>query len=199
MSEQKLKRVAIYARVSTNEQNCENQLRELRKFVSAHDDWRIHEVFVDTGVSGAKDAHERAALSRLMDQAAKRQFEIVLVFALDRFARNTLMLLQSMTAFKDAGIRFVSYHENLDSSTAIGTAMYTILGVLAELERRLIVERVRCGIQRAKAEGKVMGRPRVEVNDKQVRSMRSQGLSLREIGRRLGVSRMTIRDRLNSL
>lgn len=149
-------RVAIYARVSTTDQSTETQLLDLRRYV-ADRAWDIFEEYCDNGISGTKDS--RPALNQLMDDARKRRFDVVLVWRFDRFARSTKHLILAMEEFKNLGIDFVSYQENIDTSSPLGGAIFTIISAVAQLERDIIAERVRAGLRRARERGKRLGRP----------------------------------------
>ena len=180
-------RLAIYARVSTSNhgQDVNLQLRELRQFAEARG-WEVAGEYVDAGVSGTKDS--RPELNRLMADAHKRRFEVVCVWRFDRFARSVSHLLRALETFKSLGIDFVSFSEQMDTSTPAGKMVFTVLGAVAELERSLIVERVRAGLRNARAKGKRLGRPRVAVDSARIAGLRAQGLSWPRIARELGVS-----------
>ena len=188
-------RVAIYARVSTinHGQDVGLQTRELRQFAEARG-WQVAGEYVDQGVSGAKDS--RPELNRLMDDAHKRRFDVVCVWRFDRFARSVSHLLRALETFKALGIDFVSYSEQMDTSTPAGKMVFTVLGAVAELERSLIVERVRAGLRNAKAKGKKLGRPRVVVDSARIIRLRAQGRSIREIANELGYSRSLVHKTL---
>jgi DNA invertase Pin-like site-specific DNA recombinase len=180
-------RVAIYARVSTigNGQSPEMQLRELREYVTRRG-WELAGEYTDEGISGAKDS--RPELNRLMEDAHKRRFDCVLVWKFDRFARSVSHLLRALEMFKAQGIEFISFSEQMDTSTPTGKMIFTVLGAVAELERSLIGERVRAGVRNARAKGKKLGRPRVAVNAARVRELRQAGKSFVEVGAELGIS-----------
>jgi DNA invertase Pin-like site-specific DNA recombinase len=146
---------------------------------------------VDIGISGTKE--KRPELDRLMADAHRRQFDVVIVWKFDRFARSVSHLLRALETFQALGIRFVSFSESLDTSTPAGKMVFTILGAVTELERSLIVERVKAGLRNAKAKGKRLGRPRAFVDASQIADLRAQGRSWRKIARRLGVSARTAR------
>src|ERR1039458_6897132 len=179
-------RVALYARVSTHngQQDPEMQLRELREYC-ARRGWEVSGEYVDH-ISGAKD--KRAALDRLMADAHRRRFDAVVVWKFDRFARSVSHLLRALETFRALGIEFVSLSEQVDTSTPMGKMVFTVLGAVAELERSLIVERVRAGIRNAKAKGKRLGRPRKALDIDKVDRLRAQGASWRAVGAALGVS-----------
>jgi DNA invertase Pin-like site-specific DNA recombinase len=180
-------RVAIYARVSTinHGQDVGLQTRELRQFAEARG-WTASGEYIDAGVSGAKDS--RPELNRLMADAHKRRFDIVCVWRFDRFARSVSHLLRALETFKALGIDFVSYSEQMDTSTPAGKMVFTVLGAVAELERSLIVERVRAGLRNARAKGKRLGRPRVAVDVVKIASLRASGASWQNITHQLGIS-----------
>ncbi len=127
-----------------------------------------------------------------MDAARKRQIDIVLVYRFDRWARSLRHLVRSLDEFDALGVDFVSYSESLDTSTPMGRAMFSIIGALAELERRIVVERSVEGQRRARARGKHVGRPRRHVNEQHILQLRNEGVSLRAIARETGVSRTVV-------
>ncbi len=188
-------RVAIYARVSTTNhgQDVGLQTRELRQFAEARG-WQVAGEYIDAGVSGAKDS--RPELNRLMADAHKRRFDVVCVWRFDRFARSVSHLLRALETFKALGIDFVSFSEQMDTSTPAGKMVFTVLGAVAELERSLIVERVRAGLRNARAKGKMLGRPRVAVDASRICRLRAQGRSIREIADELGYSRSLVHKTL---
>jgi DNA invertase Pin-like site-specific DNA recombinase len=186
-------RIGIYARVSTKDQSCEMQLRDLRAYCHARRFSTVTE-YVDVGHSGAKDS--RPELNRLMDDARKRKLDAVLVWRFDRFARSTKHLLTALEEFRSASIGFVSYQENIDTSSPLGQAIFTIVAAVAQLERDLIKERVCAGLRNAKATGKQLGRPIRIVDREQILRLRAEGASVREIAARVGVGYGTVRKRL---
>jgi len=187
-------RVALYARVSTTEQSTDSQLLDLRRYVRERG-WDTFREYVDEGISGTKDS--RPALNELMNDAKKRRFDVVLVWRFDRFARSTKHLILALEEFKNLGIDFVSFQENIDTSSPLGSAIFTIISAVAQLERDIIAERVKAGLRRARENGKKLGRPKVQVDREHVLRLKSQGLSLRKIATRLGVSRTTVSDILS--
>jgi DNA invertase Pin-like site-specific DNA recombinase len=185
-------RVAIYARVSTanNGQSPEMQTRELREYCDRRG-WTVAGEYVDVGVSGTKE--KRPELDRLMTDAHRRRFDAVVVWKFDRFARSVSHLLRALETFKAQDIEFVSFSEQLDTSTPAGKLVFTVLGAVAELERSLIVERVKAGLRNARSKGKTLGRPRRILDAAKVAFLRAQGASWRKIARQLGVSSRTAR------
>jgi DNA invertase Pin-like site-specific DNA recombinase len=185
--------IAIYARVSTKDQSCEMQLRDLRAYCKARN-FAVTREYVDIGESGAKDS--RPELNCLMGDARKRQIDAILVWRFDRFARSTKHLLLSLEEFRSLGIQFVSYQENIDTSSPLGQALFTIISVVAQLERDLIRERVSAGIRNARAHGKQLGRPQRVLDSELILRMKAEGVSVRQIAERLGVGYGTVRMRL---
>ena len=183
------KRVAIYARVSTTDQSTDSQLLDLRRYVSERG-WHLHREYTDNGVSGTKD--NRPALNELMAEAKKRRFGVVLVWRFDRFARSTKHLSLALEEFRNLGVDFVSYQENIDTSSPLGSAIFTIISAVAQLERDIIAERVKAGLRRAKENGKKLGRPRAEVPKGEIYRLHSHGLSLRQIATQLDISKSTV-------
>ncbi len=183
-------RAAIYARVSTLDQEPENQLAELRRYVEARG-WTGTE-YVDRGVSGAKD--KRPALDRLVRDAKRRGFDVVVCWRLDRLGRNLKHLITLLDDLQALGVAFVSLAEGIDATTPAGKLQMHILGAISEFERARIAERVRAGLARVKRQGQRLGRPRVEVSTDALASV--QGLSTRQAALRLGISASTVRRRL---
>jgi len=184
-------RVAIYGRVSTNGhgQDVGMQTRDLEQFTAARG-WTLVDSYLDVGISGAKD--KRPQLDRLMADAHRRKFDVVIVWKFDRFARSVSHLLRALETFNSLGIGFVSLSESLDTSTPAGKMVFTVLGAVAELERSLIAERVRAGLRNAKAKGKRLGRPRVFPDARRIATLREEGLSWAKIADRLGVGEGTV-------
>ncbi len=179
-------RAVLYSRVSTsNGQDPEVQSREIREYCKRRG-WDLAGEYVDVGISGAKE--RRPQLDRLIADAHRRRFDVVVVWRFDRFARSVSHLLRALETFRALGIEFVSLSEQVDTSTPTGKMIFTVLGAVAELERSLIAERVRAGLRNARAKGKRLGRPRKHVDPAQVALLRSQGVPWRRIGARLGVS-----------
>jgi len=186
-------RIGIYARVSTKDQSCEMQLRDLRSYCAARGFDLVRE-YVDVGQSGAKDS--RPELNILMDDARKRQFDAIVVWRFDRFARSTRHLLAALEEFRSLGLQFISCSENIDTSSALGQALFTIMCEIAQFERDLIRERVSAGIRNARANGKKLGRPKSAVDQERILELKEQGQSLRQIAAQLGAGYGTVRARL---
>src|ERR1039457_5993041 len=188
-------RIGIYARVSTKDQSCELQVRDLRAYCAARGFDLVRE-YVDVGQSGAKDS--RPELNILMDDARKRQFDAIVVWRFDRFARSTKHLLSALEEFRSLGSPFISSPENIDTTTPLGAALFTIISAVAQLERDLIRERVSAGIRNARANGKKLGRPMRTVDSDRILQMRAEGQTLEQIAANLGVGYGTVRARLQN-
>jgi DNA invertase Pin-like site-specific DNA recombinase len=186
-------KIALYARVSTEGQDPEVQLAALRAHATQRA-WEIVEEFVDHGFSGAKE--RRPALDRLMKAMWTGQFQAVLVWRFDRFARSVKHLIAALEQFRALNINFISLQEQFDTSTPIGHAMFTIIGAMAQLERDIIRERVKAGVAQARAKGVRLGRPTVRIDRAELALLQGQGLSFPEIARRLRCSRSTVKRRL---
>ena len=131
-----------------------------------------------------------------MDDARKRQFDAIVVWRFDRFARSTKHLLSALEEFRSLGIQFISYQENIDTSSALGQALFTIVSAVAQLERDLIRERVSAGIRNARTNGKRLGRPKGTVARERILELKALGQSLRQIATNLGIGYGTVRARL---
>ncbi len=191
-SRHSLVRAAIYARVSTanNGQDPVMQTRELREYCERRG-WQLVGEYVDVGISGAKE--KRPELDQMMADAHRRRFDAVVVWRFDRFARSVSHLLRALETFKALGIEFVSLSEQVDTSTPTGKMVFTVLGAVAELERSLIAERVRAGLRNAKAKGKRLGRPRVNVDLARIGNLRSEGRSWAAVATEMGIGEGTAR------
>ncbi len=187
------KRVAIYVRVSTKEQSVDMQLNDLERY-SKERRFNVFTVYKDNGVSGTKET--RLALSELMNDAKKRKFDVVLVWRFDRFARSTKHLITALHEFRNLGIDFISYQENIDTSSPLGEAIFTIISAMATLERDIIAERVKGGLRKAKANGKRLGRPKSEVDTDKIVEYRRQNKSIRQIANELNLSKGVVQRAL---
>ena len=197
-------KVAIYARVSTadREQNPETQLMPLRDFCHAQG-WEVYQEYVDT--ASALDVAHRTAWQRLLDDATKRKFKIVLVFKLDRAFRSVKHMHDTLHTWEALGIAFKSTREQFDTSTALGRLLLNLLAALAEFELELIRERVKAGMDRAARQGKKIGRPRVtdrrgfQSRYKTILERLSAGdISRRRAAKELGIGYATLKRLLDS-
>ncbi|MBI3661698.1 MAG: recombinase family protein [Acidobacteria bacterium] len=190
-------RIAIYARVSTDKQDTENQLLQLREF-AAKQGWTIHREYVDYE-SGSKS--ERLQFKQMFADASKRRFDLVLFWALDRLSREgVLKTLQHLNQLESDGVGFRSFTEPyFDSCGVFKDAVIAIMATLAKQERVKRSERTKAGLARVRASGKRLGRPRLAVKPSDVASLRSQGLSMRAISRRLGISAGSVHSLASSV
>ena len=188
-------KVALYGRVSTESQDPEVQLTALRALVTNRG-WEIAEEFIDHGYSGNHE--RRPALDRLLKAAWAGEFQAVLVWRFDRFARSVKHLVTALDTFRAMRVEFISLQEQFDTSTPIGQAMFTIVGAMAQLERDITRERVVAGLDRARLRGARLGRPPVLVEVDVIHQLHPAGLSLGAIARRLRCSRATLRRRLRA-
>ncbi len=154
---------------------------DLRRYTQERG-WQLYREYTDNGISGTKDS--RPALNELMNDAKKRRF--------DRFARSTKHLILALEEFRNLGIDFVSFQENIDTSSPLGSAIFTIISAVAQLERDIIAERVKAGLRRAQEKGKKLGRPRAKVPKGEIYRLRGHGLSLRQIATQLNISKSTV-------
>jgi DNA invertase Pin-like site-specific DNA recombinase len=183
-----MKRAALYMRVSTLDQHPETQLYDLRG-LAAQRGFEIVEEYTDR-ISGAKA--RRPGLDQMMHDARQRQFDVVLVWAGDRIARSVRHFLEVLDELNHLGIEFVSFRENIDTGGPLGRAIIVIIGAIAELERNLIIERVRAGMRRAKLEGRHIGRTPLDFDRAAVLRDRGRGMSLTEIAKAHRISRATV-------
>jgi DNA invertase Pin-like site-specific DNA recombinase len=183
-----MKRVVLYTRVSSSDQHTETQLCDLRPLAKARG-YEIVGEYTDT-ISGAKA--KRPGLDKLMSDARRGGFDIVMVWAFDRMARSVKHFLEVLEEFNRLNIGFISFRENVDTDSALGRAMIIIIAAISELERSLIVERVRAGMRRAKLEGRQIGRARLDINRAQVITDRRSGMSLTVVAKRHAISRASV-------
>jgi DNA invertase Pin-like site-specific DNA recombinase len=184
-----MKRAALYCRVSTVDQHPETQLGELRQF-AANKGFQVVGEYTDHGYSGVRA--RRPELDRMMDDARRHRFDVLLVWSCDRLARSTKHLLQTIDELNGMGIQFLSQREAIDTEGPLGRAILVIVSAMAELERCIIIERVRAGMRRARLEGRQIGRSRLDVNRQQVIDDRRSGMSLTQVAKKHGISRASV-------
>lgn len=191
----KPKRVAIYIRVSTAEQTTRNQRRELKAVADRHG-WDVFTVFEDAGISGAKGRDHRPGLAAMMKAVARREFDMVAAWSVDRLGRSLIDLLDVLRDLHAKGVDLYLHQQGLDTSTPSGRAMFQMMGVFAEFERAMIRERVIAGLARAKEDGRRLGRRKLEDSDPKkiaaIHRKRADGLGVRRIARELGVGVGTV-------
>jgi len=184
-----MKRAALYVRVSTLDQHPETQLHDLRQF-AAQRGLQIVQEYVDHGFCGARA--RRPELDRMMEDARRHKFDILMVWACDRLARSTKHLLQTLDELNGFGIQFLSQREAIDTEGPLGRAIIVIVSAMAELERCIIIERVRAGMRRAKLEGRRIGREPLQVNLAALLRDRERGLSLNQLAKAHGISKASV-------
>jgi DNA invertase Pin-like site-specific DNA recombinase len=182
-------KAAIYSRVSTADQSVEMQMDELRAYCQRRG-FDIVDEYIDRGMSGTRES--RPSLNRLLADARRRQFDAVLVYRYDRFARSLPHLVNALGEFDALGIHFISLHEGVDTSTPSGRLVFGIFASIAEFERSLIKERVKSGQAAARRRGAKFGRPRVKVDSQRIVELRRQGLSYANIAKATGLSVGTV-------
>lgn len=184
-----MKRCLIYARVSTKQQTTENQLPPLRKFARDRG-WKVVKELIDHGYSGTND--QRPNLAEVMNLAQRREYDVLLVYALDRFGRSVKHLVTALDQFHSLGIDFCAYNQHIDTTTPAGKLFFTMISGFAEFEAAIIKERVHAGLVRARAEGKQLGRPRtVRLDPDKVRALRKDH-SIRQIADQLNTSKSAV-------
>ena len=192
-----MRRVAIYARVSTlTGQSVEMQIRDLRE-LAKHRDFEVVKEYCDEGVSGSRES--RPALDALLLDARRGKFDAVLVWKLDRLGRSLVHLVRLLTDLRALGVELISFSEGLDFTTTTGKLLYQVISAFAEFERDCIRERVRAGLRNARAKGKRLGRPKILVDVSRIAVLRGQGRSWREITAETGTSKGTAQRALCSL
>jgi len=190
-----LVKVALYARVSTLKgQDTGLQLEELRRVAEARG-WVVVAEYVDEGVSGAKA--RRPALDALMASARAGEIDVVAVWRFDRFARSVRHLLTALDEFRTLGVDFLSVRENIETSTPMGRAMFTLCAVVSELEREILRERVQAGVDRARRQGRRLGRPQRKLDLRAAKLLLEEGHSVRQVADVLGLPRTTLRRHLS--
>jgi DNA invertase Pin-like site-specific DNA recombinase len=186
------KRAAIYLRVSTREQSTAPQRAKLEG-VAARARWDVVEVYEDAGISGAKGRDQRPAFDRLLKDATLRRFDVVMVWSIDRLGRSLQHLVITLADLQSAGIDLYLREQALDTTTPSGRALFQMLGVFAEFERGIIRERVQAGVDRARAAGKRLGRPKIDARlAAKVRASLGAGLSIRKTAERHNVGISTV-------
>jgi DNA invertase Pin-like site-specific DNA recombinase len=186
------KRVALYVRVSTDGQTVVNQRRELEAVAERHG-WDVVKVYSDQGVSGSKGRDQRPAFDALCKGIARRDFDLVAAWSVDRLGRSLQHLIEFLGEMKAKGVDLYLHQQGLDTSTPAGRAMYQMLGVFAEFERAMIVGRVNAGLARARAQGKTLGRPKVDASvEKAVKALRAKGNGIRKVAAELGIGVSTV-------
>ena len=187
-----MKKVAIYSRVSTNNQSVDNQNRELHA-IAGRLGWQIVAVLSDEGVSGSKGRNERPAYNQLMTMVSRREIDLVASWSVDRLGRSLQHLVSFLQEINDRNINLYLHQQNLDTSTPSGRAMFQMMSVFAEFERSMIQDRVKAGLARAKASGKRLGRPKLDIRTRdRIEKLISDGNSMSKIAKLTGVGNGTV-------
>jgi DNA invertase Pin-like site-specific DNA recombinase len=182
----KPRRVAFYVRVSTKDQTTENQRRELQE-VAERAGWNVVEVYCDEGISGAKGRDKRPGFDALMKAVTRREVDLVAAWSVDRLGRSLQNLVETLQSLRAAGADLYLHKQALDTTTPSGRAMFGMLGVFAEFEREIIVERVKAGMETARAKGKQLGRARAPAATvERIKALRAEGMGIRKVAATLG-------------
>ena len=190
-----MKKVAIYARTSTIEkQDLDTQLIPLREYAKAR--WfLIYKEYVDK-ISWWKE--RRPELDQLMEDAHKRKIDWVLVFRFDRFSRSTKHLINTLELFNNLWVDFISYNENIDTSSSIWKVLFTIISAFSEFEKSIIQERVKAGISKARSKWKVLWRPKVDTDIQKIIQLKSRGMTFRDIAIKMKLKKSNVYNKYNS-
>jgi DNA invertase Pin-like site-specific DNA recombinase len=195
MKDGKTTRAAIYGRVSTDGQTVDNQLRELR-MVAERNGWQIVQEFADKGISGAKGREQRPAFDALWKGAIRREFDVVMVWAVDRLGRSLAHVVTFLSEIHAKKVDLFIHQQGIDTTTPAGKALFGVMGVFAEFERSMIQERVKAGIKRVRATGQRWGWRTIEETSPavctRILELRQQGLGMAAIVKRVGVSSRTV-------
>ena len=182
-----MKKVCIYARVSTDKQTVSNQLQELHKVAERHS-WEVVAEYKDRSISGAKGRDKRPQFDAMLKAANRREFDVIMSWSVDRLGRSLQHLVEFLGDIQQKGVDLYLHQQNIDTSTPSGKAMFQMVGVFAEFERAMIQERVKAGLARARKQGKVLGRPKVsESTEADIRKLRATGMGMLAIAKELGI------------
>jgi DNA invertase Pin-like site-specific DNA recombinase len=187
-----MKRVALYVRVSTDGQTTDNQQRDLETVAARHG-WAIAAILIDQGISGAKGREKRPGLDQLLRGVARREFDLVAAWSVDRLGRSLQDLVGLLAELHSKGVDLYLHQQGLDTTTPAGRAMFGMLGVFAEFERAMIVDRVNAGLRRARAQGKRLGRPPIAAQTEEaIRALLATGEGVRATARAVKVGIGTV-------
>jgi DNA invertase Pin-like site-specific DNA recombinase len=184
-----MKKCALYVRVSSPDQHVENQLLDLRKLAAQRDIEVVRE-YCDKGISGSKA--RRPGLDSMLADARRGEFSVLMVSAFDRIARSTKNFLEIVDELHELGIEFISAREAIDTSSAMGKMFLTLISSIAELEKSILVERIKSGMRRARMEGRQLGRAPLDINHDALVRDRLAGMSLTNVAKKYGVSRASV-------
>lgn len=188
----KARRAAVYLRVSTDGQTVENQRLALEA-VCEQRGWQVVQVYSDNGVSGAKGRNQRPGLDALLKDAARGRFDVVMAWALDRLGRSLLDLLDTLGELEAAGVALILHQQAIDTTTPAGRMFFQVTGAFAEFERAMIRSRVRAGLERAKARGIRLGRPKTGAKkEAEIRARLATGDGIKKVAKAVGVGNGTV-------
>jgi DNA invertase Pin-like site-specific DNA recombinase len=188
----KARRVALYLRVSTDGQTVENQRLALEA-VCEQRGWQVVQVYSDNGVSGAKGRNQRPGLDALLKDASRGRFDVVMAWALDRLGRSLLDLLDTLGELETAGVALILHQQAIDTTTPAGRMFFQVTGAFAEFERAMIRSRVRAGLERAKARGVRLGRPKTDAKKEEaIRARLATGDGIKKVAKAVGVGNGTV-------
>jgi DNA invertase Pin-like site-specific DNA recombinase len=186
------KRVAIYVRVSTDKQTVENQVRELRQ-IAERRGWEVVELYQDAGISGAKGRDLRPGLDKMLNDAQRRRFDVVMAWAIDRLGRSLIDLLGTIQTLEACGVDLYLDQQSIDTTTPAGRLMYQVTGAFAEFERSIIRQRVRAGLKRAVEQGKQLGRPKINpAIERRIQAQLQGGAGILATAKKCGVGTGTV-------
>ena len=186
------KKVALYSRVSTDRQTTENQLIELRT-VAERQGWVIVDEYIDEGISGAKGRDQRPEFDRLLKDATRKRFDLIASWSVDRLGRSLQNLISFLSEIHAKKVDLYLHQQGMDTTTPAGKALFQMMGVFAEFERAMIQERVKAGLERARAQGKKLGRPPVSADiETRITELRAEGAGKLKIAKTLGIGVSTV-------
>jgi DNA invertase Pin-like site-specific DNA recombinase len=186
------KRAAIYVHVSTDKQTIENQVAALRQ-IAERRGWEVVEQYHDAGISGAKGRNGRPGLDQMLKDASKRKFDVIMAWAIDRLGRSLIDLLGTIQTLEACGIDLYLDQQAIDTTTPAGKLMFQVCGAFAEFERSMIRQRVHAGLKRAVAQGKQLGRPRIDAAlEKRIQTQLRAGKGILKVARECGVGSGTV-------
>jgi DNA invertase Pin-like site-specific DNA recombinase len=188
----KVKRAALYVRVSTDNQTLENQTRELSQ-VAERRGWQVVETYKDAGISGSKGRDKRPGLDKMLKAACRREFDVVMAWSIDRLGRSLIDLLHTVQNLEAYGVDLYLDQQAIDTTTPAGKLMFQVTGAFGEFEKSMIQQRVKLGLKRAKAQGKQLGRPPVaaELERKAQRALR-KGNGILKVAKLVGLGTGTV-------
>jgi DNA invertase Pin-like site-specific DNA recombinase len=186
------KRAALYVRVSTDKQTVENQIRELRQ-VAERRGWEVVQVYSDAGISGAKGRDSRPGLDQMLKDASRRKFDVAMAWAIDRLGRSLIGLLDTIQALEACGVDLYLDQQAIDTTTPTGKLIFQVTGAFAEFERSMIKQRVHAGLKRAVAQGKRLGRPKIDrATERKAEKLLGEGKGILKVAKTLGIGTGTV-------